>query len=366
MKQPDIDKLYMQRCLQLAALGRAHVSPNPMVGAVVVCDGKIIGEGYHTCCGKPHAEVNAIAAVRDDSMLTRATIYVSLEPCSHYGKTPPCSELIIAKAIPRVVVGCLDPFPAVSGRGVALLRKAGVEVTAGVLEAECRALNASFIKAQEQHRPYVTLKWAASADGFIDGVREPHEPAARISSEVTITLSHRLRTINDAILVGRRTALYDNPSLTVRHWTGRQPLRVVVDRELTLPSHLHLLSDNIPTVVFTNRSKQSEGAVQYETIDFSLDIIPQLLERLHAMKVQSLLVEGGRELLQSFVDGAYWDEIQVEQGDKMLGDGVAVPTLSEGLGRSRYYGKQQLARYKRIEEGAWQGVNPQNLITKIL
>lgn len=345
--QTSIDSTYMQRCLQLAALGRAHVSPNPMVGAVVVCDGKIIGEGYHACCGKSHAEVNAIAAVQDESMLTRSTIYVSLEPCSHYGKTPPCSELIIAKAIPRVVVGCLDPFPAVSGRGVALLRKAGVEVTVGVLEAECRALNASFITAQEQHRPYITLKWAASADGYIDGVREPHEPAARISSEVTASLSHRLRTINDAILVGRRTALYDNPSLTVRNWTGAQPLRVVIDRELSLPAHLHLLSDNIPTLVFTNKQQESKGVVHYETIDFKEDIIPQILDKLHAMKIYRLLVEGGRELLQSFIDGAYWDEIQVEQGDNMLGNGVAAPLLKNASGKQRCYDKQVVAWYKK-------------------
>lgn len=350
MKAYHTDEIYMQRCLQLAALGRAHVAPNPMVGAVVVCDGKIIGEGYHTCCGKAHAEVNAIAAVQDETLLARSTIYVSLEPCSHYGKTPPCCELIIAKGIPRVVVGCLDPFPAVSGRGVALLREAGITVEVGVLETACRELNASFMTAQELHRPYVTLKWAASADGFIDGNREPHEPAARISSDVTATLSHRLRTVNSAIMVGRRTALYDNPSLTVRSWSGANPLRVVLDRQLSLPTHLHIFDDHIPTIVFTATPHESVGVVRYEVIDFSQDVIMQILDMLHVIRIQSLLVEGGRELLQSFVDSGYWDEARVERGERKLLAGVAEPTLAGAVFvGERRYGNQLITQYNNGE-----------------
>ena len=220
---------YMRRCLQLAACGRGRVSPNPMVGAVIVCDGKIVGEGYHRQFGGPHAEVNAVASMRDPECLSRSTLYVSLEPCSHYGKTPPCSRLIIEKKIPRVVVGCLDPFPSVSGRGVAMLREAGVEVVTGVLEAECRALNAAFMTAHERQRPYVVLKWAQSRDGFIDRRRRPEEAPCRFSDAQTSLFVHRLRAGCDAILVGARTAWLDNPTLTLRLWPGRRsPLRVVL------------------------------------------------------------------------------------------------------------------------------------------
>ena len=229
MDKTDMDAVFMRRCLQLASLGRGHVSPNPMVGAVVVHRGQIIGEGYHRCYGQPHAEVNAINSVRDAGLLPECTLYVSLEPCSHYGKTPPCADLIVQKKIPRVVVGCLDPFPKVSGQGVARLREAGVEVVTGVLEEECKALNRTFMTCQIDERPFVTLKWAQSRDGYIDRIRKPGEPAIRISDDVSSVWVHRLRAEADAILVGTNTAVADNPSLTTRLWYGRSPLRIVLD-----------------------------------------------------------------------------------------------------------------------------------------
>ena len=213
----------MRRCLQLAALGRGHVSPNPMVGAVVVHKGKIIGEGYHRRCGEAHAEVNAIRSVKNEELLRESTIYVSLEPCSHYGKTPPCCKLIIEKQIPRVVMACFDPFPEVSGRGVRMLREAGVEVITGILEEEAIRLNSHFMTVQKFHRPYILLKWAQSSDGFIDRMRSCSESPVLFSNAVTLTSVHRLRAEYDAILVGTRTALYDDPSLTVRYWSGKTP-----------------------------------------------------------------------------------------------------------------------------------------------
>ena len=229
MDKTDMDAVFMRRCLQLASLGRGHVSPNPMVGAVVVHRGQIIGEGYHRCYGQPHAEVNAINSVRDAGLLPECTLYVSLEPCSHYGKTPPCADLIVQKKIPRVVVGCLDPFPKVSGQGVVRLREAGIEVVTGILEEECKALNRTFMTCQIDERPFVTLKWAQSRDGYIDRLRKPGEPAIRISDDVSSVWVHRLRAEADAILVGTNTAVADNPSLTTRLWYGRSPLRIVLD-----------------------------------------------------------------------------------------------------------------------------------------
>ena len=232
------EEKYMRRCIELAKNGLCNVAPNPMVGAVIVCDGRIIGEGYHIRCGEAHAEVNAIRSVKDKSLLSRSTIYVSLEPCSHYGKTPPCADLIIEEKIPRIVIGCQDPFSQVAGRGIQKLRNAGREVTVGVLEKECKHLIRRFITFNTLHRPFITLKWAESADHFIDVERTDGNPVI-LSSPLTSMLVHKKRAEADAIMVGRRTALLDNPSLTVRHWVGRSPVRVVLDRTLKLPAGTH-------------------------------------------------------------------------------------------------------------------------------
>lgn len=318
------DEKYMQRCIQLAKNGMKNAQPNPMVGAVIVCDGRIIGEGYHQRCGKGHAEVNAIASVKDTELLRQSTIYVSLEPCAHYGKTPPCADLIISKGIPRVVVGCMDPFAKVNGLGIKKLRDAGIKVKVGVLEAECQELNKQFMTFHSRLRPFVTLKWAQSADGFIARTGE----RTLISNKFAKILSHKHRTEHQAIMVGRVTAEIDNPRLDVRRWAGKNPVRVVLDRQLRLPRSLHLFDGNIKTIVFTEKmADEGPAGVDYEQLDFSSDIIPQLLSVLYRKKIQSLLVEGGTRLLQSFIDAGMWDEAYVETGDIVLHDGVAAPCI---------------------------------------
>ncbi len=288
----------MRRCLQLARGGRQNAKPNPMVGAVIVAeDGRIIGEGYHVRCGEGHAEVNAFASVRpeDKPLLGGATIYVSLEPCSHYGKTPPCADLIIRKGVRRCVVGCVDPFAKVHGRGIQKLRDAGIEVTVGVLEAECRALNKRFITYNEHHRPYITLKWAETANHFIDD----HGHALAISTPFTKMLSHKLRAESDAILVGRVTNERERPQLTTRDWAGPSPRRIVID----------------------SRHPAFPG------LDFSRPVIPQILEWLYNEKCQSLIVEGGAKTLQSFIDAGLWDEIRVETAPVTVTEGTPAPKL---------------------------------------
>lgn len=267
--QISLDKKYMHRCLQLALNGQQNAKPNPMVGAVIVANNRVIGEGYHVRCGQGHAEVNAFASVRaeDEPLLKESTMYVSLEPCSHYGKTPPCADLIIKKGVKRVVVGCIDEFAEVQGRGIHKLRDAGIDVTVGVLEAECKAMNRRFFTFHRLHRPYIILKWAQTANGFLDD----NGRALAISSPFTQMLSHKLRAQEDAILVGRVTDDREHPQLTVRHWVGPDPKRLVID-------HQHPLN----------------------------------LESLHAHHVQSLIVEGGRKTLESFLAQDLWDEIRVE------------------------------------------------------
>ena len=323
------DEKYIRRCIELASNGLCNAAPNPMVGAVIVHNGKIIGEGYHARCGEGHAEVNAIRSVKDESLLKESTIYVSLEPCSHYGKTPPCADLIISKGIPRVVVGCIDPFSQVSGRGIQKLRNAGIDVTVGVLEDECKNLIRRFVTFNTRKRPYITLKWAESADGFIDINRENGSPVV-LSTPVTSMYVHKQRAEHKAILVGRRTALLDNPSLTTRNWYGKNPLRLVIDRNLTLPAELKLFDHSTPTMVFTEKQKNSEDNLEYVALDFSKDILPQICTVLYDRKIQSLLVEGGTTLLQSFIDSELWDEIFVEHSEKVLYEGVKSPIIPKG------------------------------------
>lgn len=292
----------MRRALELARHGLLDASPNPMVGAVIVdSSGKVIGEGWHRRCGEGHAEVNAVASVKDPALLRDATMYVTLEPCSHYGKTPPCARLIIDRGIPRVVVGCLDPFEKVAGRGVAMLRDAGVEVSVGCLEAECVRLNERFMTAHRLRRPYITLKWAESSDGYIDG---------HISTPLTSMLVHRLRATNDAILVGSGTWLADSPRLDTRLYAGRSPLRVILDRrgraDVPVDDHTLVYSD-------------------YNSL---LDVLADLYRR----GVTSLLVEGGAGVLSSFISENLWDAIRIERGAKPLGGSVKAPELSP-LGR---------------------------------
>lgn len=324
---------YMRRCIQLAQNGRCCASPNPMVGAVIVCDGHIIGEGYHIRCGGAHAEVNAIHSVKDQSLLKRSTIYVSLEPCSHYGKTPPCADLIIDKQIPKIIIGCLDPFPEVAGKGIQKLRSAGREVIVGVLEKECKQLIHRFVTFNILKRPYITLKWAESSDRFLDYNRTDGKPVI-LSSPLTSMLVHKMRAETDAIMVGRRTAQLDNPSLTVRNWFGRHPVRVVLDRELSLPNDFHLFDGKIQTLVFTQKKQSGTKNVTYLPINYQKDILPQIMEELYQQKIQSLLVEGGSKLLQSFIDSDLWDEIIIERCSIKLQHGVKAPEISEKISYS--------------------------------
>ena len=322
------DEKYIARCIQLAKNGLCNAAPNPMVGAVIVHNDTIIGEGYHIRCGEAHAEVNAVRSVKVKSLLKESTIYVSLEPCSHHGKTPPCADLIINKGIPRVVVGCQDPFSLVAGRGIAKLREAGIEVKVGVLEEECRQLIRRFVTFNTLRRPFITLKWAESADGFIDLHRTEGHPYI-FSSPLSSMLVHKRRAEHSAILVGRRTALLDNPSLTTRNWFGKNPVRMVIDKDLALPKHLALFDGSVRTLVFTQREDTSNRPnVEHIRLDFKIDILPQIMEVLYKEKLQSLMVEGGSILLQSFIDAGCWDEAYIEQSDAHLKDGVKAPSFS--------------------------------------
>ena len=343
------DEWYMARCLQLARNGRFETAPNPMVGAVIVHDGQIIGEGYHRQCGGGHAEVNAVSSVKDERLLRESTMYVSLEPCAHYGKTPPCADMIIEKGIPRVVVGCRDSYDQVDGKGIQKLRDAGVEVIVGVLEKECLDLNCAFFTYHGKKRPYITLKWAQSADGYIDLDRGGEENSNRVdpvrfSTDDTAMRVHRLRAMSDAILVGRRTAMLDNPSLTTRLWPGKDPLRLVIDRRGRLDRKLKLFDGAAKTIVFTEVLRDFYGSEDVEQVclDFTCDILPQMMTYLHARKIQRLLVEGGAVLLQNFIDSGLWDEAYVEEAPFALGNGVKAPRIDEGCKKEQFlcYGHQ--------------------------
>lgn len=336
----SLDEQYIQRCLQLARCGCGSTSPNPMVGAVIVCDGRIIGEGYHIRAGEPHAEVNAVRSVKDcdKKLLRKSTIYVSLEPCSHYGKTPPCCDLIISCGIPRVVIAATDINAQVNGAGIARMRAAGIEVVVGVLADEAYTLNRKFFTLHKYGRPHITLKWAETADGFIDKLRDSasDEAPLAISTPESIVSMHRLRASCDAILVGSRTALLDNPSLTLRHWCGRNPLRLVIDRKNTLPATLRLFDGSVPTVVYTCNpidGKFGKNVEQYKLLD-SGNELSQIMEHLAQVKINSLLVEGGAVLLNAFLDAGLWDEIRVERNPLLfIGEGVEAPKIPDGLCR---------------------------------
>ena len=327
------EEKYMQRCIELARNGLCNVSPNPMVGAVIVCDGQIIGEGYHTHCGQAHAEVNAIQSVQDESLLKRSTIYVSLEPCSHHGKTPPCTDLIIKKQIPRIVIGCQDPFSKVAGQGIQKLRNAGREVTVGVLENECRRLIRKFIVFNTLHRPYITLKWAESTDGFIDIKRADGQPVI-LSTPRTALLVHKKRSESDAIMVGTHTALLDNPSLTVRNWYGKNPTRIVLDKNLSLSPDLHLFDGSVPTLVFTFQNHSEQKNIEYIILNHEKELLLQIMDNLYHRGLQSLLVEGGARLLQSFIDNNLWDEAFIEKAKAVLHSGVKAPEIRNKISYS--------------------------------
>lgn len=323
-----VEPKYMQRALRIARNGLGAVSPNPMVGAVIVYGDRIIGEGYHRKYGGPHAEVNAIAYVaeEDRAFLTQSTMYVTLEPCSHYGKTPPCADLIVSTGIPRVVVGCLDPFIKVSGRGVAKLRDAGVEVVTGVMETECRQLNKVFMTAHTLSRPYVTLKWAQSRDGFMGGIKDGEKVPVKFSTPESAVLVHALRERHDAILIGAKTALTDKPSLNVRLFSGNNPVVVVVDRSGTASAGCENISGKL---LYYSSVKPTVDKAEW--IECSpLVTISDILSDLYKRGITSVLVEGGGVILNSFVTENCYDEARVEIAPFELGeDGATVaPVLN--------------------------------------
>lgn len=316
-----IDEIYMRRALQLARQGGGHASPNPMVGAVIVHDGKIVGEGFHRCCGKGHAEVNAIASVRDEAVLPLSTIYVTLEPCSHYGKTPPCAKLLVDKGIRRVVVGMLDPFEKVSGRGVAMLREAGIDVEVGVLEQECRELNKRFVTAHTTGMPWVQLKWAQSSDGFMAS----STGAVMLSTPLTQRFVHRERSLVDAIVVGARTVAIDNPSLNTRHWSGNSPLRVVIDGNLMVPATSKVLTDGAKTLVYNMVKNEVKGNVEW----VKTDVLPQeWLSDLYRRGITSVMVEGGASILRQFINTGCWNQMRIEISPVELKAGVKAPLVN--------------------------------------
>ncbi len=323
------DDIYMQRCIDLALPGLGHVAPNPLVGAVVVLKDKIIGEGFHRRYGGHHAEVEAIQAVEDKSLLKRSTLYVNLEPCCHHGKTPPCTDLIMKSDIPHVVIGTVDPFDAVAGKGIARLRSQGVNVRVGVLKDECRELNKRFFAFYEKKRPYIILKWAQTADGYIDINRlsNAEKRPTWITSEKLRMLVHKWRTEEAAIMVGTETALKDNPKLNVRDWHGPNPCRIVIDRRLRLSPDYNLLDDTQPTLVFNEMQSKTTGNTRFIQIPFNQNILPHVMKFLFEERLQSLIVEGGRKLLQSFIDSNLWDEARIFTGSQFFCDGIKAPNL---------------------------------------
>jgi|SRR5690625_642474 len=323
----EIHEKYMRRCIQLAKNGLGKTYPNPLVGSVIIWNDKIIGEGWHQQSGKPHAEVNAIRSVKNPEKLKDSTMYVSLEPCSHYGKTPPCSDLIIQHQIKKVVIGTTDPNPQVAGEGIKKLKAHGLRVETGILEEECKDLNKRFFTFQTQKRPYVILKWAQTQDGFIAPASQEIGKPIWISNAYSKQLVHKWRSEEQSILVGLNTALKDNPQLNTRLWEGENPTRILIDKDLKSLSYpdLHLLDQKIETIIFCKKPQKNQENLIFEGIDFHKDIPEQILARLYEHDLQSIIIEGGQKTLQAFIDANLWDEARVFTGSSYFKDGIKAP-----------------------------------------
>ncbi len=320
---------YMQRCFDLAKSGLGMVAPNPMVGSVIVYNNNIIGEGFHRKYGEAHAEINAIKSVKDKILLPECTLYVNLEPCFHFGKTPPCVDAIIEQHIPRVVISNIDPNAKVKGKSLDKLRNEGVEVITGVLKTEGEKLNKRFFKFHSKSRPYVILKWAQTEDHFIDIIRDPAHPQQPnwITTEEARMLVHKWRSEEQAILVGTNTAFLDNPQLNVRNWAGKSPLRIVIDKTLRLPNNLRIFDSSQPTIVFTENDGEDKPNVEYVTIPFDEYLPEHILGQLYHRQIISLIIEGGTKLIQSFINANLWDEARVLTGQKYFKEGVPAPLI---------------------------------------
>ena len=318
----------MYRCIELAKLAAGNVAPNPMVGAVLVNDERIIGEGYHKKFGEPHAEINCINSVEEKNkeLIDKSTLYVSLEPCSHFGRTPPCTDLIIKSKIPKVVIGCKDVYKEVDGTGIKKLQEAGVEVVTGVLEKECVELNQRFFTFHQKQRPYIILKWAESAN---EKIGDSGKERTLISNEFSNRLVHKWRSEEAAILIGTNTALQDDPSLTTRLWKGNNPTRLVIDVNLRLPSYLKIFNREVKTIIFNKLKHEEDENLFYYKIEKE-NLLTQIVNALYQMQIQSVLVEGGAKLIQSFIDAALWDETRVIRNEQLvINNGLDAPKLKE-------------------------------------
>lgn len=337
------DQHWMQRALELAQLGMGNVSPNPMVGCVIVHENQIIGEGYHMVYGGPHAEVNAVESVENKDLLAESTAYVTLEPCSHFGKTPPCADLLIKHRLNRVVICNGDPNPLVAGRGITRMKDSGIAVEEGLLEDQGLFLNRRFFTLFTKNRPYVILKWAQTADGFV--ARENFD-SKWISNAYSRQLVHKWRSEEAAILVGKNTALYDNPALTTRDWHGKNPVRVVIDRNLELPADSDLFDGNVKTICFTGKQADSISNLQYIQLD---EITPRrILEELGKLSISSLIVEGGAATLNSFIDANLWDEARVFISDQQFGKGIKSPQIQITPTETRSIQNDKLLTYYHL------------------
>ena len=311
-----IHEKYIKRCIELAKNGLGTTYPNPLVGSVIVYNDEIIGEGWHQKAGESHAEVNAINSVKDKSLLAKATIYVSLEPCSHFGKTPPCCDLIIAKKIPNVVIGTIDPFAKVAGNGIKRLLEAGKKVTVGILEDECNALNKRFFTFHNKNRPYIILKWAESLDGFIAPLLKDKQEPVWLTNLFSRQLVHKWRSEEQAILVGTKTVIDDNPSLTTRDWAGNNPIRIVLDQNNRISKESHIFDNQAKTILLNN-----------DTINFNNNITQEIVDFLYNKGIQSVIIEGGSKTLQTFIDANFWDEARVFKSNVTLNEGVKSPEI---------------------------------------
>ena len=322
-------EFFMKRCLELATNGLGYVAPNPMVGSVVVCDNRVIGEGFHQKYGMPHAEVNAIQSVKDQTLLKRSTLYVNLEPCAHMGKTPPCTDLIIEKGIPKVVVGISDPNSLVAGRGIEKLRKSGIEVTDQVLPVQCRDLNKRFFTYHKKKRPYIILKWAQTSDGFMDVIRKPGDAVGVnwISNATSRKLVHKWRAEEQAILAGTDTVIYDDPELTVRLWEGNSPLRIIIDRNLRIPQSAKVFNNAVPTLIFNGSIAKIQGNTEFIKLEKESDPLKQIFEEMYKREILSVIIEGGKKLLMSFLEKDTWDEARVIIGRKKFSNGLKAPEI---------------------------------------
>lgn len=341
------DEKYMQRCLELASKGRQNVKPNPMVGCVIVYNGKIIGESYHKEYGKPHAEVNAINSVKNQELLKDSTLYVNLEPCAHYGKTPPCSDLIISKKIKRVVIGCQDSYDKVAGKGIEKMQKSGIQVDVGILEKESLQLNQAFFTYHKKQRPYIILKWAQTLDGFIDVIRQAEDPIGiNWITHPNLRLPvHKWRSEETAILVGAGTAINDNPRLDTRDWFGKNPLRILFAQKDKINFKWNLIDDSTPTIVFTDSEIDNKKSTVFHKIDFNDKPVEEMLKILYSKDIQTIIVEGGQIMLQSFIDKNLWDEARILIGDKTFGKGLEAPKIPVRHKKNCRYSNDTIVHY---------------------